>query len=128
MNESWIQAVDHVHLQAGLGLEDDLEWFYGEVAQLDCLPRDPESPGQVRFRSHRLELRIELCERPLIEAVACRVTLRVASLEDTTAALAERAVPFEPQTSTMWTDRRLEVLDPGGNRVAFKQEWPFAPL
>lgn len=128
MNESRIQAVDHVHLQAGLGLEQELTWFYGEVALLEPLPPDPLFPGRIRFRSHRLELRISLCERPLVEAVACRLTVRVPSLEDTASVLDERSMAFERLTGTMWTDRRLEVLDPGGNRVAFKQEWPFAPL
>jgi len=128
MQPSRIHAVDHVHLQAAFGLDDELDWFYGELAQLDRLPCDAANPHRMRFQSNRLELRIDLCERPVIESVACRVVLLVPSLDETVATLEDRSVAFERQTSTLWTDRRLEVLDPAGNRVVFKQEWPFAPL
>lgn len=128
MQPSRIHAVDHVHIQAALGLDDELDWFYGELAQLDRLPRDAANAHRMRFQSNRLELRIDLCERPVIEGVACRVVLLMPSLEETVAALEDRSVPFERQSSTVWTDRRVEVLDPAGNRVAFKQEWPFGPL
>ena len=34
MKPSRIQAITHVNLEATLGLEDELRWFYGELAEL----------------------------------------------------------------------------------------------
>lgn len=128
MSDSRILAVDHVHIEAGKGQEDELDWFYGEVGGLERLPDSTGPPTRMRFRSAKLELRIDLSDRPRFEGVVCRVTLLVTSLEATMAALEERAIVYERLSDLMWTSRRIETHDSGGNRVAFKQEWPNAPL
>ena len=123
-----IQAVEHVHLEARPGLEEELQWFYGEVGRLDFVPHDhPAAPG-MRFRSAQLELRIALVEKPKIATVGRRVTLLVPSLEVAAATLDERSVPYERQSGLMFTDRRMGTQDPAGNRVELKQGWPNAPL
>ena len=128
MKPSRIQAVDHVNIEAPLGLEESLRWFYGEVAQLDEVPSGTAAPARLCFESEQIELRIRLVERPEIEAVACRVTLTVPSLEDTAERLAERSLPCEHQSGIAVTDRRLQALDPAGNRVEFKQESRVGPF
>ena len=128
MSDSRIHAVDHVHIEAENGQEDQLDWFYGNVGGLERLPDSTGSPIRMRFRSAKLELRIDLVDRPRIESVSCRVTLLMPSLEETMAVLDERAIVYDRVRDLMWTSRRIETLDPAGNRVAFKQEWPYAPL
>ena len=128
MSDSRIHAVDHVHIEAGKGQESELDWFYGGVGGLERLPDSTDRPARMRFRSARLELRIDLSASPRIESVGCRVTLLVISLEETMAALDERAINYERLRDLMWTSRRIETYDPAGNRGAFKQEWPNAPL
>lgn len=128
MSDSRIHAVDHVHIEAGTGQEDELEWFYGEVGGLERLPDSTRKPTGIRFCSAKLELRIALSDRPRVEAVGCRVTLLVTSLEETMALLEERTIDYERLSDLMWTSRRIEAHDPAGNRVAFKQEWPSGPL
>ena len=128
MSDSRIHAVDHVHIEAGKGQEDDLDWFYGDLGGLERLPDSTGSPTRIRFRSAQLELRIDLVDRPRVEGVGCRVTLLVTSLEETMAALDERALAYVWLRDLMWTSRRIETHDAAGNRVAFKQEWPNAPL
>ena len=128
MSDSRIHAVDHVHIEAGKGQEDELDWFYGDVGGLERLPDSTGPPTRMRFRSAELELRIDLVDRPRVEGVGCRVTLLATSLEETMAAFDERAIGYVWLRDLMWTSRRIEVHDPAGNRVAFKQEWPYAPL
>ena len=113
---------------ADVGQEDELDWFYGDVGGLERLPDATDSGGRVRFRSAHLELRIDLVDRPRTEGVGCRVTLLVPSLEETMADLDERTIHYVWLRDLMWTSRRIETHDPAGNRVAFKQEWPYAPL
>lgn len=128
MSDSRIHAVDHVHIEAGTGQEDELDWFYGDVGGLERLPDSTGPATRMRFRSAELELRIDLTDRPRVEGVGCRVTLLVTSLEETMAALDERDFVYVRLSGLMWTSRRIETHDPAGNRVAFKQEWPNAPL
>ena len=128
MSDSRIHAVDHVHIEAGHGQEDEFDWFYGDVGGLERLPDLTGSRTRMRFRSGKLELRIDFSDRPRIDTVGCRVTLLVASLEETMAALDGRAIVYERLRDLMWASRRIETHDPAGNRVAFKLEWANAPL
>lgn len=128
MKPSRIQAVDNVNIEAPLGLEESLRWFYGEVAQLDEVPCATATPSRLCFKSEQIELRIHLVERPEIEAVACRVTVALPSLTDAAELLAERSMLCEHQSGISMTYRRLQTLDPAGNRVEFKQESRVGPF
>ncbi len=122
-----IQAVDHVNIEAPLGIQDALRWFYGEVALLDELPGDGEELC-ICFTSDQIELRIRLVEKPKIVAVATRVTLAVPSLDDAACKLDDSSIPYERTTGITWTDRRLSTQDPAGNRVEFKTIARYRPL
>ncbi len=128
MKPSRIQAVDHVNIEAPLGLAESLCWFYCEVAQLDEVPSGTAAPARLCFKSEQIELRIHLVERPEIEAVGCRVTFAVPSLADVAELLAERSMLCERQSGVSLSDRRLQTLDPAGNRVEFKQESRVGPF
>lgn len=119
-----ILAVDHVHLEAPLGCEEELRWFYGELAGLDEQPPEGDDGTLLRFRDAEWEVRITLTAEPKTEATAERVTLAVASLFEAKEMLIERKIRFEQISGTTWTDRRLSVLDPAGNRVGIKRYWP----
>lgn len=121
MRASRIQAVDHVNLESPFGLDEDLRWFYGEVAELEEKPWEaPHGPG-ICFGSEQIELRIRFSTEALIEAVDCRVILAVASIEDATAMLSERHVECYCVSGLSWSNRRIQVLDPAGNRIGLKQ-------
>lgn len=133
MIESRIVAIDHVHLEAPFGIEDALRWFYEEVAELNPIQPDlvPSSwNGEVRliFRCYPLEVRLHLKEEPRIEPVDCRLTIRMTSLHDTCRKLVDEGVRFQEMSGLTWTDRRIGTHDPAGNRVEFRQHWPYAPL
>lgn len=121
MGESRIQAVDHICLEGRPEDRDELLWFYGELAELPR--REREEPGVLCFRSAQIELRIRLVSRPVVDAVARRVTIAVSSLGMAEELLSDRRIPFEWVHGFAWTDRRLVVLDPTGYRVELKQVW-----
>lgn len=123
-----IQAVDHVYLQAPQALEDELQWFYGEVGGLELISNESAAAPRMRFRSARLELRIAMVEEPRVETVTRRVTLLVPSLDGVAAMLDERLVSYEWRSGLMFTDRRLGTRDPAGNRVELKQRRPNTSL
>ncbi len=128
MKESRIQAVDHVHLESPFGLDDRLHWFYGELVELDTVAPPVDRPEMLRFKSERIELRIEKKESPIIEPIANRVVLLVPRLFDICEELDEQRIAFQPISDISATSRRIALLDPAGNRITLKQAWPFAPL
>jgi len=121
---SRIQAIDHVHLEAPPGISQALTWFYAEVAELDFLGGDAAGATRLCFRSERIELRIRITADPWIDSIGCRAVIQVPSLEATVKRLEEGKVSYERLTGIAWTDRRVGVLDPAGNRIELKQEWP----
>lgn len=128
MNSNRIRAIDHVRFEAPRGIVGALRWFYGDVGGLEPAPGEPDSAGRLCFNSGRLELSIDLVEQPRIEPVATRVTILVPSLDEAAAMLDEHSVRYQRISGITFTDRRLVTLDPAGNRVELKQEWPYAPI
>jgi len=128
MFESRIVAVDHVTLEALPEAENDLRWFYGELATLDELAGAAEPGRRMVFKSLRIELRIQLRQEPKVDPIDCRVAVRVPSLDDVIELLTERKIEFQPISGLRWTDRRISLLDPGGNRVELRQDWPLVVL
>ncbi len=127
MLESRIVAVDHVNLEAPVATEEEMRWFYGEVALLDEVHAS-STVDRLVFKSARIELRIRLRDHPKVEAIDCRVAILVPSLPGTVDLLDDRKVPYDSLSGLRWTDRRLSLLDPGGNRVEFHQYWPRISL
>lgn len=127
MFESRIVAVDHVNLEAPVATEEEIRWFYGEVGLLDEV-QAVSTTERLVFKSARIELRVRLREHPRVEAIDCRVAILVPSLSEATDLLDDRKVPYESHSGIRWTDRRISLLDPGGNRVEFHQYWPRITL
>ena len=128
MNECRIQAVDNINIEGPYGLKEELRWFYEEVAKLEAVDSEPADTRRLRFKSGRLALLIALSQRSQVDPMRCRVTLRVPSLSDAAEALEERKIPYVRLSGVLYTDRRIQTVDPGGNRVDLKREWPSAPL
>ena len=128
MESQRILAVEHVRIEARLGSEDALRWFYGEVGGLESAPAEDTDTMRLCFKSVRLELQIDLVEQTRVDPVGRRVTLFVQSLDDAAAKLDQRSVPYKRLSGMMFADRRLGTRDPAGNRVELKQGWPNAPL
>lgn len=128
MEPSRIHAVNHVELEAPYGADDSIRWFYAEVAGLDEMPADGDAPARIRFKSERIELRLKLVDRPVVEQVAVRVTIGVRSLAETEALLEERKVPYECVSGISFTDRVVLAKDPAGHLVAFRRVWDIGVL
>ena len=127
MAESRILAVDHLEMQARIGCEGELLWFYGEVIGLSVVAESPQHPARIRFRSADLELRYTLVAEPRTESTAHRATLLVSSLWETRKVLDDARMRYVPINGATYTDRLLSLLDPGGNRVAIRQTWRLMP-
>ena len=128
MEPSRILAVDHVNLEAPPGLDDELRWFYGEVAVLEERTEDPAECRLLCFKSERIELRIHLVDAPQIDPVAYRVTIAVPSLDEAAEHLVDRRRHFVRLSGLLFSDRRLDTLDPAGNRVMLKQYYASGSL
>lgn len=128
MNQSRIQAVEHVTIEAPIGIDDDLRWFYGDVVDLPEIGPGGVAGTSLCFKSARIELRIMLLAEPHIEPRNYRLTLLIASLEVAAERLDERRIEWARFSGVNWADQRLGTIDPAGNRVWLKREWPFNPL
>ncbi len=122
MKASRIQAVRHISLEAPIGSEEDLRWFYGEVAGLEEVPGDGED-SRLCFKSEHIELQVHLSAQPRVEPIERRLTIAVSSLSEAAAQLAERRVGYEHISGLLFTDNRLESRDPAGHRIVLRQGW-----
>lgn len=122
MKPSQINAMDRITLEAPDGVEEELRWFYVDLVGLT---QDPAESGAavLRFRSAQVELRIEIKPVPKIDSNRRRATVSVGSLRWVMDRLDERRIGYTRMSGLGWTDRRISMLDPGGNRVELKQEW-----
>ena len=82
MEQSRIQAVHHVDLEAPLGPREDYQWFYGAVVQLEEVACEEADPSQMCFKSKQIELRIHFVSTPQIDPLPLRVTVGVSSLSE----------------------------------------------
>lgn len=128
MKQSRILAVEHVNLEAPPGLNEDLTWFYAEVAGLDPVGDVGVDAPRLRFKSAQIEVRIHIKNDPRIDPVVCRATILVRCLSETNEQFDERKIACVPLCGLAFMDRRIAVLDPAGNRVELKQEWPEIAL
>ncbi len=122
MKPSQINAIDRVTLEAPEGVEEELCWFYGDLVGLTQDLAEPQD-GELCFRSAHVELRIEIKAAPKIESNRRRTTVSVAALQWVMDRLDERRIGYTRVSGLGWTDRRISLLDPAGNRVELKQEW-----
>ncbi len=120
-----LAVIDDVDLEAPLGLEERLLWFYTELIGLP-----PKPPGDantavpvLRFKSELHEMRITLTAEPVIESVDMRVNIEVPALEDTAALLEENRFELEWIHGIQKTDVACTLLDPAGNRILLRRMW-----
>ncbi|RME39215.1 MAG: hypothetical protein D6788_05915 [Planctomycetota bacterium] len=123
MDDRRILAVEDIELKARAGLTDRFRWFYGEICRLEEVPGRADRRVQVCFRSGPVELRILTAPDPRPDPIPCRATILVPSLVEAAAQLDEAKTPYEWIRGLSFTDRRLEVLDPGGYRIALRTWW-----
>lgn len=120
MEESRIVAISHVELEAPAGLADSLQWFYGQVCQLEGVSTDG-GDLEACFRSARIQLRFLRVSTPSVDSIALCVTIMVASLPDVMEQLSDAGVVYESVAGFLHSDRRIELCDPVGHRVSLKQ-------
>jgi len=120
MRPSQINALERITLEAAPAVADDLVRFYRDVIALDLVV---QAPDHLCFRSAQVSLMIVLRGTPTVEPTRRRATLSVRSLSAAAERLEEARLVFTRVSGLSWTDRRLSLLDPAGNRVELKQEW-----
>lgn len=121
MRRSRIEAVDDIVLDAPPGCEEAMRWFYGELAGLEERGTDGEGSGGLCFKSDRIRLRVRFVASPVIDPVPVRVVMVMPSLDDVVQGLEERKRSYDRISGLAGSDRRLQVLDPAGHRVEFRQ-------
>jgi len=128
MGESRIQAIEHVNLEAPLGIDEAMRWFYGRIVGLVEIECAQDGGCMLGFKSERIELRIRLAAEPLISSTPLRLTVKVLSLDEVAEGLDQRRRGYTFYRGLMYSDRRIETLDPAGHRVALKRHWPIGPM
>jgi len=106
-------------LDAPAGCEAEARWFYGELAELE--ERATDEPGGLCFKSERVRLRVRFVESPEIDPVPVRLVIVVPLLADIAVVLEKRKMAFDRVSGMASADRRLQVIDPTGHRVEFRQ-------
>jgi len=122
MRPSQINAIERIVLEAPQDATEDLCWFYGDLVGLTLVSAAVYA-GPLLFRSAGVELRIEIKSAPRIEPTRRRALISVQSLTWVIERLEERRIAYTRVSGIDWTDRRVSLLDPAGNRVELKQEW-----
>lgn len=122
MRLSQIIAIDRVAMEAPPAARERLIWFYRDLVGLTFV-EDTLNQERLRFKSAELELRVLLRDEPRLEQSRRRAVVSVECLETTIAVLDEERIPYQGLSGLNGTDRRVALLDPGGNRVELKQEW-----
>jgi hypothetical protein len=117
-----IQAINDVRIEAKPSDQGDMHFFYVEILGLEGVN---DEPGMLCYQTERLRVRVLLTPEAQPSPMRRRLVLEIPSLQ----AMAEKLTElgFEPAwyRGLRLTDQRLFVLDPAGNRVEFKQTWPF---
>lgn len=122
-----IEAVECVCFAVPLGIDGPLRWFYGELAGLTEYP--VLGPARLlRFRSRKIELRLQICDSPPVDDITTRITLRVPSLAELSEELREHGMPVMRVRGLYSTDQHVVTRDPAGYRVEFRQFWPELPF
>lgn len=80
--------------------------------------------AELRFRSGKIDLTVRLSADRTLESVPYRVTIGVPDLDAVMARLDERRVSYQRFHGLDFSDRRIGLLDPAGNRIYLKQDWP----
>jgi len=106
-------------------MDGAIRWFYGDLAGLCEVPSDVTNGVRLRFRSARIELRVNLVDRPRVDTISLRVTIAVQSLGRAANRLLEAKWAFERFSGLMFTDRTIQTIDPAGHRVALRQVWDY---
>lgn len=119
-------AIADVFIESHPDFFEPMDWFYGELIALRRVePLDDmgESPAEVRFRSDQHDLHVRFTDIPKIEPVAVRVMCEVPFLEDVAEVLTDRKYEHDWLRGLARTDRRIQLLDPAGNRIEIRKRW-----
>ncbi len=124
-------SISHVNLESKPGIEDAIQWFYGDwLGLVEVGPEhDKDRGGPVlRFRSEHYDLRIAIVKSPSVEAIDRRLQVEVPSLESAAELLDDRRYPYQWLHGLSSTDQSLVLHDPMGNRVVVRRHWPPSPI
>lgn len=118
-----LDAVDHVIVEARPDCATRVAWFYDDILGLEQRRRLDDTGAVLRFRSDRLELRVQLVDSPYIHPADTRIHLSVPALDDVTDLLDDNKYEYGWIRGLQFTDRQVVMLDPAGHRIAVRQLW-----
>ncbi len=120
-------AIDDVLIQSHPDHFESMLWFYRDLIGLKAVGNvghGNDRPDELVFRSDQHDLRVDFREDAAIESIDVRVMCEVPSLEDVAEQLIERKIEHDWLHGLARTDRRIQLLDPAGNRVELRKLWP----
>jgi hypothetical protein len=120
-----LEAIADVHLECPPGCRQQVRRFYGGLVGLSEKRDEAETPQDLCFGSRLLRLRIRVVADALASPNRRRALIRVPSLDHVTQALASEGLTFELQHGLSFCGRWVHVLDPAGNLIELKEEWPL---
>lgn len=127
MDAPKLLAIDDVHLTARLEARQRLSEFYVGLLGFEQLPDQAGAP-QITLRGLPragprlvISLTADLPDKP----PRTQALIQVPSLRSCADALAERRIEYVWSTGWFFYDRRLTLLDPGGNRIELVASHPW---
>jgi catechol 2,3-dioxygenase-like lactoylglutathione lyase family enzyme len=119
MNPPRLLAIENVHLTAPAASRAALVEFYVDLLGFEHLD-DADGPDRVKLRGlprSGPRLLIDLVEEPADKPMRRRALLQVDGLGQYAEALKDRRIPYEWVRGWFFFDRRICLLDPGGNWI-----------
>jgi hypothetical protein len=111
-------AIADVSLTAVVGLESELDEFYGGLLGLQREAVPPQLAGhRLTYRSANFRLHIELAEKPVTRHTLRPLSAVVPSLIELAGRLAEAQRPFVRQRGLAPGSESISLYDPAGNLV-----------
>jgi len=118
-------AVGPVTIDAQWRLRAETEQFYAVLIGLGWpqVVVEPSGWGLLAFDLDGPDLRVRLTRRPRIWANRPRVVIEIPDLHGLCCRLRAEDVPYQFMHGWCWTDQRIGLWDPSGNRLEVKRLW-----
>ena len=105
-------AVNDMRIDAGAGLECELDAFYAGLVGMQRVPGE-----QIVYRAENFDLYVDVLEPPVVREDYRPVRAEVKSLASTERKLIEREIPYVRRKGLVPGDEALVLQDPAGNWV-----------
>lgn len=120
-----IHAISDVRIEAPPGREEVLRKLYRDLLGLCEAQPPPELAPALAFEAHGRRLNVRILREAMASPMRRRLLIEVDSLEQAAERLWRSGFSCELMLGMGIGDRRVVLLDPGGNRVELKEVRPL---